>query len=276
MDAAKSITATFAINTYALDVATVGNGTVAKSPDQPSYEHGSSDELTATPAAGFHFTGWSGDASGSDHPLSVAMDAAKHITATFAINTYTITASADANGTIAPSGAVSVNHGDSQSFTATPGTGYHVADVTVDGGSVDAVASYTFINVTADHTIAASFAINTYALDLATVGNGTVAKSPDQPSYEHGSSVELTATPAAGFHFTGWSGDASGSDNPLNVVMDAAKHITATFAINTYTLTATTDANGTIAQSPAHTVNHRDTKSQTATTPTADLDANGR
>ena len=46
MDGAKSITATFAINTYALDVATVGNGTEAKSPDQPSYEHGSTVQLT--------------------------------------------------------------------------------------------------------------------------------------------------------------------------------------------------------------------------------------
>src|SRR5438876_3912423 len=155
MDAAKHITATFAINTYALDVATVGNGTVAKSPDQPSYDHGSTVQLTATPAAGFHFTGWSGDASGSDNPLSVTMDAAKSITATFAINIYTITASADANGTITPSAAVSVNHGDSQSFTAKPGTGYHVADVTVDGVSQGAIAAYTFTNVTADHTITA-------------------------------------------------------------------------------------------------------------------------
>src|SRR5438876_903285 len=164
MDAAKHITATFAINTYALDVATVGNGTEAKSPDQPSYDHGSTVQLTATPAAGFHFTGWSGDASGSDNPLNVVMDAAKHITATFAINTYTITATASASGAIAPSGTVSVSHGDSQSFAVTPGTGYHVADVTVDGVSQGAIAAYTFTNVTVDHTIAASFALNTYTV----------------------------------------------------------------------------------------------------------------
>src|SRR5439155_12752853 len=146
--------------------ATVVSGTVVKNPDQPSYEHGSSVELTATAAAGFHFVGWSGDASSSDNPLTVVMDGAKHITATFAINTYT--------------------------------------------------------------------------LEVATVGSGTVAKSSDQASYEHGSSVELIAPPAAGFHFVGWSGDASSSDNPLTVAMDGAKHITATFAIHTYTLHAST------------------------------------
>ncbi|MBI1806535.1 MAG: hypothetical protein HYR76_05730, partial [Ignavibacteria bacterium] len=53
------------------------------------------------------------------------------ITAKFAINMYTITATAGGNGTISPSGAVSVNHGSSQSFTITPSTGYHVSDVVV-------------------------------------------------------------------------------------------------------------------------------------------------
>ena len=47
--------------------------------------------------------------------------------------------------------------GDDQSFTITPDSGYQVADVLVDGASVGAVTSYTFTNVQANHTIAASF-----------------------------------------------------------------------------------------------------------------------
>jgi hypothetical protein len=43
------------------------------------------------------------------------------------------------------------------------------------------------------------------------IGSGSVTKVPDQPLYDYGSSVELTATPAAGWHFVGWSGDASGT-----------------------------------------------------------------
>src|SRR5207249_4251314 len=103
------------INTYSLTVATVGQGSVAKSPDQASYDHGSTVELTATPANGWHFAGWSGAATGSTNPVSVTMDGDKTVAATFAIDTYTITASAAANGTISPSGAVSVNHGADQS-----------------------------------------------------------------------------------------------------------------------------------------------------------------
>jgi len=74
--------------------------------------------------------------------------------------TYTITATAGANGSISPNGAVTVNHGGNQQFTITPNTGYHIDDVMVDGSSVGAVSGYTFNNVTAGHTITASFAYN--------------------------------------------------------------------------------------------------------------------
>ncbi|MFA5375475.1 MAG: NosD domain-containing protein [Dehalococcoidia bacterium] len=77
---------------------------------------------------------------------------------TVAIPTYTITASAGAHGSIDPSGSVVVNSGDSQSFSIAADSGYHVADVLVDGGSVGAVTSYEFTGVTAAHTISASFA----------------------------------------------------------------------------------------------------------------------
>ena len=71
--------------------------------------------------------------------------------------TYTITASAGSNGSISPSGSVSVTQGASQTFTITPNSGYTVSSVTVDGPSVGAVTSYTFSNVQAAHTINAAF-----------------------------------------------------------------------------------------------------------------------
>ncbi|MBW2046204.1 MAG: hypothetical protein JRI96_15200 [Deltaproteobacteria bacterium] len=79
------------------------------------------------------------------------------IQASFAVNAYTITATAGAGGTITPSGAVAVNSGDDQSFTITADTGYGIADVLVDGVSVGAVAGYEFTDVVDNHTIEASF-----------------------------------------------------------------------------------------------------------------------
>ncbi len=86
---------------------------------------------------------------------------------------FTITASAGTGGSIAPSGAVSVSSGTSKTFAITPNTGYRVAGVLVDGTSVGAVTTYTFSNVTANHTIAASFAANTTAFTItASAGTG--------------------------------------------------------------------------------------------------------
>ena len=78
---------------------------------------------------------------------------------------FTITAIAGANGSISPSGVVSVEAGGSQTFTITANEGYKIADVLVDGKSVGAVGSYTFSGVQAKHTIEATF-----AYDMPTVG----------------------------------------------------------------------------------------------------------
>src|SRR5437899_11483521 len=79
--------------------------------------------------------------------------AAHTIVATFEITTHVITASAGANGSITPAGAVAVNDGDNQSFTITAAAHYHVLDVKVDGVSEGAVASYEFSNVTARNSV---------------------------------------------------------------------------------------------------------------------------
>ena len=70
---------------------------------------------------------------------------------------HTIKATSGANGSISPSGWASVREGWDQTFTITPDKGYAVAKVLVDGKSVGAVTSYTFKNVTKDHTIEAVF-----------------------------------------------------------------------------------------------------------------------
>ncbi len=86
------------------------------------------------------------------------VQAAHTITANFTINTFNITASAGAGGSISPDGSVSVKYGDNQTFTITSNTGYNIVDVSVNGSSAGAVSSYTFNNVQASNTISATFA----------------------------------------------------------------------------------------------------------------------
>ena len=77
-------------------------------------------------------------------------------------STNTITATAGPNGSISPSGTVSVQTGGSHTFAITAAGGYNIQDVRVDGTSVGAVSSYTFDNVFANHTITASFVRNNF------------------------------------------------------------------------------------------------------------------
>lgn len=82
-------------------------------------------------------------------------------------NTNVITATSGANGSINPSGSVSVINGNNQTFTMIPDDGYKVASVIVDGISVGAMNDYTFANVTADHTISVNF-ISVYQTNYST------------------------------------------------------------------------------------------------------------
>jgi hypothetical protein len=88
-----------------------------------------------------------------------------------------ITVNAGLNGSITPAGTdgvVNVNDGDNQTFTITPDLGFHITSLTVDGTAVvPPVFSYTFDNVTADHTIAATFAAGTQDWPLQLIGAST-------------------------------------------------------------------------------------------------------
>jgi hypothetical protein len=73
------------------------------------------------------------------------------------IHDHTIHASAGSKGSISPAGEIAVGNGSSQEFTITPDYSYEIDDVLVDGESQGSVTSYTFDNITADHTITAQF-----------------------------------------------------------------------------------------------------------------------
>ena len=73
------------------------------------------------------------------------------------IHDHTINASTGSKGSISPAGRIDVSNGSSQEFTITPDYGYEIEDVLVDGVSQGSVISYTFDNITADHTITAQF-----------------------------------------------------------------------------------------------------------------------
>ncbi|MDP2335138.1 MAG: ice-binding family protein [Bacteroidota bacterium] len=226
LTANRTLVANFAAKTYTLTV-TATNGTVVKNPTQATYNSGSSVQLTATPSAGYTFTSWSGDATGTTNPMTVTMNANKAITANFTLSAYTLNVTAN-NGTVVKNPAqATYNSGSTVQLTATPNTGYTFTSWSGDATGTTNPLTVTMNankNITANFTVVASgFTLN------VTANNGTVVKNPDLVSYTSGATVQLTATPNSGYTFTSWSGDATGSVNPLTVTMNANKNITANF-----------------------------------------------
>lgn len=140
---------------YSLTVNTVGMGTVTKLPDQSTYVCGENITLTATPASGWSFAGWSGALSGGNNPASLSFNMGATITATFT---------------------------QEELFTLT----------------------------------------------LNKVGEGNVTANPPGP-YTPGQVVTLTATPAEGWEFSGWSGALSGNKNPTEYTVTSNATVTANF-----------------------------------------------
>ena len=257
-----TISASFGIDSYTITASAGANGSI--SPLGTSVlSCGASQTYTITPNAGYHVLDVTVDGSsvGAVTSYTFMNVTSNHtISATFAVNiTYTITASAGANGSISPSGAVGVNHGASQTFTITPNAGYHVADVTVDGSSVGAVTSYTFTNVTSNHTISATFAANVALTITASAGaNGSISPS-GAVGVNYGASQTFTITPNAGYHVADVTVDGSsvGAVTSYTFTNVTSNHtISASFAIDTYTITASAGANGSISPSGAVGVNH--------------------
>ncbi len=141
MDSNKSITATFAVATYALTTSVVGGGSLLINPDQPSYDCGTSVEITANAGAGWQFDHWTGSATGSDNPLTVVMNAAKSITAVF------IDIAPPEAAITAPNGGEVWNVGTTYAitWTATDNAGVTAVDLeySTDGG-----ATYPFVIAT--------------------------------------------------------------------------------------------------------------------------------
>ncbi|WP_183360636.1 beta strand repeat-containing protein [Geomonas limicola] len=185
---------------------------------------------------------------------------------------YTVTASAGSGGSITPSGATVVSSGASQAYTVTPATGYYISSVTVDGTQVaaniagGAPYSYSFTNVSASHTIAASFAVRSYHIVASAGSNGTV--SPADTWAVYNTSQTISITPASGYQVADVTVDGKSVGPVTSYTFNnlAADHtVAATFGNQGYTITASAGANGSITPTGTATVSAGSTPTYTVT-----------
>ncbi len=162
------------------------------------------------------------------------------VLATNTDNIYSIVATAGAGGgTISPTGTVGVAKGDTMTFMVTPDPGYLLLDVLIDGASAGLVSSYTFTNITTNHTIEAIFG-STLTITTFGTGSGTVTVTSPEPGiscgtgcteYKVGTVVTLTASPSTTSTFEGWSGGGCSGKGTCQVTMNADTAVTALFTI---------------------------------------------
>jgi hypothetical protein len=254
-----AVTATFTLNTYQVSFAAVGGspGSTTTPSGSKTYNHGQTVSITATPAGGYRFSSWSKTgsitiANANSASATATISGAGTITANFAQIFYQVDFIMSGNGNInPPSGIKTYASGSVVAISAAPANTYSFASWSTTGSVTiadpdSAIASAT---INGDGTITANFIQNSYSLSIATIGSGSVSKNPNQASYHHGSSVTLEAMPVAGWSFSGWMGDLTGSTSPTTITMNKGMTIIANFAQDYYQVTFNTVGSGTITPS---------------------------
>lgn len=131
------------------------------------------------------------------------------------VGQFAISASAGSGGSIEPSGTVGVDPGGTQIFTITADPDFQILDVEVDGASVGAVATYTFADVDAAHTIHATFATRAYTVTASAGAGGSIDPS-GVLTVNLGDSPSFTITAEPGYYLSAMliNGSAVAPENP--------------------------------------------------------------
>ncbi len=273
-----TVVVTFAVNHYVITTAGYGNGTVSEGAEfdyDPDYTY----VFTATPADGYRI----GTLTRNNEALTVAnpaetfTDTLTNITSDynyevfFVQNTYTITATCGANGTISPAGASSYFYHQNAEYVITANAGYYIASVTYDGTTYnftqeDGLTTFTvpFFNIEEDHAISATFAAMSFEITVNAGAHGTI--TPATASYAYGATPTFTITSEAGYSIADVTVDGTsiGAVSTYTFPALTADHsIAATFAANVYTITATAGNGGTISPAGASTVAYNGDKTYT-------------
>jgi hypothetical protein len=265
-----TVQAAFALqNSVVAMLAGTGKGTITSAPEgincpgdcSQAYGPGQSVTLTAAPAAGSTFTGWSGGGCTGTSTCVVSTNSAVAVTATFTLITFPLTVAKAGTG----AGTVSSNMGGiacgaacAASFvpgtmvtlTAAPAAGSTFGGWS--GGGCTGTAACV-VSVAAATTVTATFTLNTYAFSVVKAGTGTgTVVSPSgincgatcTQMVNHGTIIGLTATPAAGSTFAGWTGGGCAGTGPCTVTATAATSVTATFTLQQFTLSVAKNGTG--------------------------------
>jgi len=247
-----------------------GSGTVNPA-GATTYDNGTSVNVTATPAQGYTFRGWSGASTSTASSISVTMDNSKTLVAMFIPTVYTFRVNSipETGGTVFVNGtalAGNVEAGTDVTVLAQAAPGYEFTGWSWATGSAMDITNPMTINITGNNqTLTANFTHTgitdpctaepgsaaccthnpnypgcsgitpptTYMLTVNAnpTAGGTVSRNPNQTNYNAGTSVTVTARPNGGYRFVNWAGASSSTDTAVTVAMNSNLTLTANFTL---------------------------------------------
>lgn len=242
------------VPTYTIAVSVSGEGTVTQTPQGTTFDEGTEVTLTAVPGENQRFAGWSGASTGSATTIKITMTGNKTVTANFAgiggsgckgETAVTMPFKQDGAGEycwVVSGKTTNINSWNTdyievngRDFTNTwtdnpPASAdgkihiHYLATVSWAHFEIEGVNGAVTPPVDAEDDPPTPAE---YTLKTTVVGQGSV--TPSSGTYAEGAAVTLTATPAAGYVFSGWSGAATGTAATIRITMDSNKTVTATF-----------------------------------------------
>lgn len=280
-----TLAATFAIDVFTISASSGGNGTISPSGDS-GVSWGASKEYTFTPATGYKvasvvINGVSQSWSQNTYSFT-NVQANKTIQVNFTPITYNVTVTITGGGT-SNTASGTVNYGATPEYVFTPNSGYHIVAATLNGTDIMSslvtvsglTKKYSFSAIFSDQTIAVTFS-NKYAIVVTAGTNGAISPSTSY-TIEGGTTPSYVVTPNTGYHIESITVDGtavnlnsdvttSGKVKTYTFSSISADHsISATFAIDTFTIEATASSGGTVSSSGVTTVNYGSIKSYTFT-----------
>lgn len=241
-----------AVATYTVKTSASAGGTISPTPST-SVSHGERATFTVTPAVGYAISSVTGcGVTGSGNTYTTgAITADCQVAAVFYRLTYTVNSATDGGGSISPTPTKVVFHGDTATFTVTPGYRKEVLNIKGCDGQRTG-NSYTTGPITTACGVVATFKVQ---LSSGTDGHGTI--TPAFADVQYGKTTTFTVTPHTGYtaSVAGCNGTLSGTTYTTGPVT-AYCHAQATFSRKSYTVTSTASAGGSISPKPSTLVLH--------------------
>lgn len=226
---------------YTLTISAGIGGTV--SAEGGRYNEGTTITVTATPQEEYIFTGWSD--GNTDPTRTITIDANKTLKANFEKKKYPLTVIIEGEGEVLEKIVIAgrttdYDSGTTIKLTAVPAEGWLFSNWS---GAADSIESSITLTADAGKSITATFI--KIPFETTIVGEGTVQTELLYNESNEATALKLTAVTPTGWRFDGWTGGVESSEMEVEVALDLAEEVTATF-IKTYTLSVSTEGFGSV------------------------------